>query len=848
MAGTELAKAYVQIVPSANGIKGQLEKILGKELPPAGEESGKKVGNSLGSTIKKVIAAAGIGVALKKAITEGANLEQSLGGIETLFKNSSDKVIANAKKAYMTSGLSANAYMESVTSFSASLLQGLAGDTGKAADIADMAMVDMSDNANKMGTDMQSIQNAYQGFAKQNYTMLDNLKLGYGGTKTEMERLLADAQKVTGVKYDLSNLSDVYSAIHVIQGELDITGTTAKEAATTLSGSMASMKAAFSNVLGSLAIGEDIKPALNGLIDTVKTFLINNLLPMVGNILTGIVGILPDIMSALMSMVPDILSSIINIITMIIQQISNMAPDILIQIPQLINQIIYALIEGIPSLIKAAIQFFMSIVKAIPVILDSLLENIGEIINEVIYGLISAIPDLIQGAIQFFQAILQAMPVIIEELNKQLPWIITTIVEGLLNGMEALVQAGLQLFGALIKALPDIIKMQIKFTSMIIEGIIKGLSDAIPKLISYIGNIFAMWWDFITDIFSPLTNWFNDNIIQPVISFFKGLWDKVVEIWEGIKNTISFAFQLIANIISAAFQIITLPFRFIWENCKEYVFAVFDAIKEFINNTINNIKEIITTVLNAIKTAWNTVWTAIKDFLIPIINGIRDFVSTTFNSIKSIITNIINSVKNTVTNVFNAIKNAIFLPLNAAKSSVNNIFDSIRDKIDSVISKAKNIVQKGLDAIKGFFDKLKLKFPDLKLPHFKIDGSFSLSPPSVPKFSIDWYAKAMNKPMVMTSPTAFGVNSLGQIMAGGEKGSEVVSGTDTLMKMIASAVASENGKTNQKMEVLLSLLYQYLPQLANTKIVLDSGKLVGETAPAYDAAFGAMRTQTSRGW
>lgn len=282
--GTKLADAYVQIIPSAKGIKGKITEELGGEA----DSAGKSAGLSIASAIKGAIAAAGIGAALKAAITEGANLQQSIGGIETLFKDSADVVKARAQDAYKSAGMSANAYMETVTGFSASLLQGLAGDTGKAADIADMALTDMSDNANKMGTDMELIKNAYQGFAKQNYTMLDNLKLGYGGTKTEMQRLLADATKLSGVKYDLSNLSDVYEAIHVIQEDLNITGTTAKEAASTFSGSLAAMKAAGSNFLGNLTLGEDVGPSLQALGGTISTFLTGNLVPMTLNIITGL--------------------------------------------------------------------------------------------------------------------------------------------------------------------------------------------------------------------------------------------------------------------------------------------------------------------------------------------------------------------------------------------------------------------------------------------------------------------------------------------------------------------------------------------------------------------------------
>ena len=276
--GTKLADAYVQIIPISEGITGRIKDLF-KDLPDEGDKAGDKTGSSFASKLKKAVAAAGVGAAISKvvtsAFTEGAALEQSLGGVETLFKKHADIVKKNAQEAYKAAGVSANEYMENVTSFSASLLSSLSGDTEKAAQIADMAMVDMSDNANKFGSDMQSIQTAYQGFAKQNYTMLDNLKLGYGGTKSEMERLLQDAQKLSGVEYNIDNLSDVYNAIHIIQQNLDITGTTAKEASTTFSGSFASMKAAAKNFLGVLTSGGDADKAFNGLIGSTETFFDN---------------------------------------------------------------------------------------------------------------------------------------------------------------------------------------------------------------------------------------------------------------------------------------------------------------------------------------------------------------------------------------------------------------------------------------------------------------------------------------------------------------------------------------------------------------------------------------------
>lgn len=271
--GIELAKAYVQIVPSMEGLQGQLAKLFPDGV---GGEQGDKMGKNLG---KSLLAAFGaykvadkLGDVIKSAFSEGAALEQSIGGIETLFKSSAGKVEQYASDAFKTAGVSANEYMENVTSFSASLISSLGGDTAKAAEAAHTAMVDMSDNANKIGTNIADIQNAYQGFAKQNYTMLDNLKLGYGGTKTEMERLLADAEKISGIKYNIDNLADVYAAVHVIQGELDITGTTAKEAATTFSGSFSSMKAAAANLLGTLTNGGDVSKALDDLDESAGNF------------------------------------------------------------------------------------------------------------------------------------------------------------------------------------------------------------------------------------------------------------------------------------------------------------------------------------------------------------------------------------------------------------------------------------------------------------------------------------------------------------------------------------------------------------------------------------------------
>lgn len=527
---TELAKAYVQIIPSAQGIKDKITEQLGGEAEKAGDSAGNLAGSKLVSGIKKVIAVAGIGAALKSAITEGAALEQSIGGIETLFKDSADIVEENAKRAYQTAGLSANAYMENVTSFSASLLSSLGGDTQKAADVADMAMVDMSDNANKMGTDMQDIQNAYQGFAKQNYTMLDNLKLGYGGTKTEMQRLLADAQKISGVEYNINNLSDVYEAIHVIQGELDITGTTAKEAATTLSGSLASMKAAATNVLGNLALGEDIGPSLKELRSTVSVFLVDNLVPMVGNILSntpvlleGAFGLLFDTLNSMLD------SGIGNMIQAALDVAVRLLSDLVLNIPILLSfgwDILQQLIQGITEAatntdwnqladnIAGNFKEGMTYTEYIPQAAQELLENFLATITDNLPFILQTGVDLagnlaagilsnLPYAVECIGCILQSL---VEFILDNLPLILQSgvqIIEKLAQGLidnlpEIASSAGeiiIQLLASIAERLPELLEMGFTLIGELTAGLIKAVPDLLAEIPGIIGDI----WDSFTD-------------------------------------------------------------------------------------------------------------------------------------------------------------------------------------------------------------------------------------------------------------------------------------------------------------------------------------------------------------
>lgn len=487
--GIELGKAYVQIVPSAQGIKSALTEMFDEETDGLGEQTGQSIGQKLVGTLKNVIAAAGIGKIISESINLGGALQQSLGGVETLFKDSADTVKAYAAQAYKTVGLSANDYMEQTTSFAASLLSSVSQDTQAAADLANMAMVDMADNSNKMGTSMQDIQNAYQGFAKQNYTMLDNLKLGYGGTQAEMQRLLKDAEKLSGMHYDLGNLADMYSAIHIIQQEMDITGTTAKEAATTLTGSFAAMKAAAENVMGNWSTGADLTEPLQALADTAQTFLVDNLLPMIGNVLAGIPEIVYSLVPELLQTGTELLSSLAQGFTEGIPEFFSTAlPQLLAFTDQLrdnaasfvdaglnlITQLLNGLIAGLPDLIAYVPDIIINICGIINDNMPKILAEGVSIIVQLVVGIVKAVPDLLAN----WKKILQAVLSVISAIN----WlnIGKNILTGVANGVKSMGSSMLNAFKggfssalAWIKSLPS---QAVQWGKNLIQSFINGLT------------------------------------------------------------------------------------------------------------------------------------------------------------------------------------------------------------------------------------------------------------------------------------------------------------------------------------------------------------------------------------
>ena len=480
----DIATAFVKIMPSAQGIKEQ----LGRQFEGEGESSGKSFGKGFGGLLKKVLTGAAVAKSLKafgsivrQGVDAYANYEQLVGGVETLFgtggqglreyaasigksvadaagewkayKAAQNTVLQNASNAYATAGLSANAYMETVTGFAASLKQsfdGTAAGAQAAAIAADMAVTDIADNANKMGTPMERITDAYQGFAKQNYTMLDNLKLGYGGTKTEMERLLADAQKLTGVKYDINNLADVYSAIHVIQGELGITGTTAKEAMSTIQGSLSMTKAAWENVLTALGGGGELDGAVTNLITSAAAFA-GNLLPVVNTVLTGIVSALPQLVTAAVGFVPQLVTAAVGFV------------------PQLAT----TLITLAPALLTAGIQLFTGLVQALPMIIPALVSALPGMITQVTTALVTNLPLLIGAGIQLFLGLAQALPQVIPAI------------------VSAITSAIPDMAGAILEGIPDMLSAGIDLINGLADGIWQGIQSLLSSVGEWCGQIIA---------------------------------------------------------------------------------------------------------------------------------------------------------------------------------------------------------------------------------------------------------------------------------------------------------------------------------------------------------------------
>lgn len=684
---TELGQAYVQIMPSAKGISGAIQNAISPEASAAGKSAGSTLGSTLVKAVTGVIAAAGIGKAFTSALSEGAALQQSLGGIETLFKGSADKVKAYANEAYRTTGLSANAYMENVTGFSASLLQSLGGDTEKAADVANMAMVDMSDNANKMGTSMDRIQDAYQGFAKQNYTMLDNLKLGYGGTRTEMERLLADATKLTGVKYDINNLSDVYQAIHAIQGKLDITGTTAKEAATTFSGSFASMKAAAQNVLGKLALGEDIMPSLKALAETTSTFLFKNFIPMVGNILRGL---------------PTVIGTVLKegIAAIFGEGIAKSITDKIYDIYTNVSGVLNALSDMIfgsgdkadnKDFLKSYLGLDEKTASSIVNIGENIrvtFENIGSTIGNIAGIVSNFVSDLlgIAGSKQGVNAIGSAFESVTGFIKSA---------SGAIKNFTTWLKSNETAMAVLKSTMAGLLAGFLAFKTVatiktIISGFTAAISTAKGAVLAFNAAIVANPIGAIAAAIAA--------VVAGLVWFFTQT--KIGQkIWSGFVSWIKQAWQGIADFFVGLWSGITQGASNVWNG----VTAIWNAAVETIKSTWNGIVDFFTNLWNGIQTAAITAWTVVTQTIMAIVQPFVDGFMNIWNGMKDGLTQMWEGVKMVFQGAWEFIKSIVLGAVLVIIDLVTGNFTQLQADLGLIWDGIKNAVSLVWEGIKTYF-------------------------------------------------------------------------------------------------------------------------------------------------
>ena len=582
---------------------------LGKETKDAGE-SAKKSANEGFTVFKGVLAdlsataiksaikgVAKLGGAVintgKEALDSYADYEQLVGGVETLFKDNAKDVIKYSKSAYKTAGMSANTYMETVTSFSASMINSLGGNTKKATEYSNQAIIDMSDNANKMGTDIQSIQNAYQGFAKQNYSMLDNLKLGYGGTQKEMARLLNDAKKIDkDFNPDFSidskghleaEFSDVTKAIHIIQNNMKITGTTSKEAGETISGSVSSMKSAWQNMLTGIADDNaDMGELIDNLVDSILTAG-KNLLPRIKTIVTGgaklVDGLLktlvPEVLKVLPKLLNDTLPMLMKSVEKVIKSVLNILPTVMPLLSKLIPQIVNGLVSMLPLLLNAGIQLITALITGISKALPTLIKMLPQIIKDVVKVLTDNLPLIIDAGISLITALIEGLTDALPDLIEMLPEIVTNIAKALVKNAPKILKASIKIFGmlakGLIKAIPTLIKTLPRIVSEVVKGLNKPLYDKFVNL-----------WTNIKNVFKSVSSWFG-GVFGKAWETIKGKFSKWATFWNGLWTKVKDKFKDIGGAMGGAIS----------KSLKAGVNGILSTIEDTINDAFKMINSAI---------------------------------------------------------------------------------------------------------------------------------------------------------------------------------------------------------------------------------------------------------------
>lgn len=665
-----------------------------------------KVGKGL--AVAGAAAATAVTALVSKSVGAFADYEQLTGGVETLFgaggrsveeyaqsvgKSVSDVqgkydslmsaqnvVLENANKAYMTAGMSANEYMDTVTGFSASLISSLGGDTNKAADYANSALVDMSDNANKMGTDMESIKNAYQGFAKQNYTMLDNLKLGYGGTQEEMKRLLSDAEKLTGQRYDISSFADITQAIHAIQTQMDITGTTAKEASTTISGSWGSLKAAFQNVLVGLTTGGDMfDQSLDALINTAVTFG-QNIIPAIKGALSGVGYLIEGLAPVIGETIPPL--------------INDLAPTLANSAVSLISSLVNGLTQNATQFSECLSNMIIVAVAGISTVVPQLLDAASKIVSNLMQGLTNSMPQIVNGAVTLVEGLVNGLVNNIPLLIMGAVQLVASLANGLIANLPRIIDAGVNLITGIVSASYSMMPQIIQNGMQLVVNLAVGLVRAIPQLIAALPRITGA----IVKGFKSV-NWF-DLGLQLIKSIWEGIKSIGSEMWNGVKEKTSELWGGVKNVVSEKLNNIKSAYDAHGGGLKGATFAAIEGVKEY----------------------YRTGYDAINQLTGGKLGEVVNAVGEKMEVVKSKFSEAFGNVKNTVMTIFENIKNGIVEKITAAVDTVKNVFTKISDTVSSVWDKIKSL---------------------LKAPKIVQTGTVTVMgvDTPIPKFGLDWNAK-----------------------------------------------------------------------------------------------------------
>ncbi|MDW8777832.1 phage tail protein [Streptococcus suis] len=524
---TDLGSAYVQIVPSAKGISGSISKLLGGEVDSAGRSAGSSLGASLVSALSGALAAAGIGKIIGSALSAGADLQQSFGGLDTIYDGAQDSAKRFAQEAYKA-GISANTYAEQAVSMGASLKQALGGDSTKAINMANVAIMDMTDNAAKMGTDIGVIQQTYQSLARGNYAMLDNLKLGFGGTKAEMERLLTTAEglpSAMGRKFDISNYADVVEAIHLVQESMGLTGVAAAEAENTYTGSLAAMKASWANTLAGLSLGENITPQLQALASTTSNFLFGNFIPMVGNVFKGLPSAIGTFIAEAMPLIleqgkallsglvigvetglPEFEMLVTGLTANFRQWFIEEFPTLMQTGVELLSNLGQGIISAIPDLLTTFSYIFLDLVVAFANFLPTMLQAGSDLLLNLIDGIILNIPNLLLSAQEIFRSFTEVIQGSLPQMLEKGSEILVNLVQGIVERLPEIGSAAIELVGMFIdfltQNLPDILQMGVEFVVNIVNGLVQELPQLTSTALELAGEFLSMLLSKLPDILS----------------------------------------------------------------------------------------------------------------------------------------------------------------------------------------------------------------------------------------------------------------------------------------------------------------------------------------------------------